>query len=376
MPEISIEPDTGVVCLTNQSYNLTRSFFITFGHQLVGRDGTMLEVGSWRDESGGTHPCTTLVVVLEPRRLLEVCEVVPTRLDSKVSVWDATNVKREESGGESGGESGSGGSGGSGGGGKSDELDLYSVVSDVARSTMLEDGRVQDTEAASKKKSSVLDSAAPSNIAQKKIATTTTTTTTTPSLPFPLGGKGPYLCSQGACGCFTHFYKGTMHAVDFCCPVGTPVLAVGAGTVVDVKDTTTVGGIHSAHLFQWNSIMLRLDLEGKVKGKGEGAGEEEELKGSPVYVEYVHIASGSANVQVGDIVQTGDVICFSGDVGFCPTPHLHIQVHREMTKEAPTVPFQLMTGKRRMRSEGSVEEGGKVYVPIAGVQYDPLTGPL
>jgi hypothetical protein len=100
MPEISIEPDTGIVCLTNQSHDQTRSFFITFGHQLVGRSDIPLEIGVWRDESGGEHPCTTLVVVLRPRRLLEVCRVVPTRLDVDVSVWDATVAKRHESGGE------------------------------------------------------------------------------------------------------------------------------------------------------------------------------------------------------------------------------------------------------------------------------------
>ena len=31
---------------------------------------------------------------------------------------------------------------------------------------------------------------------------------------FPLGGAGPYLCSQGACGQFTHFYPATLHAID------------------------------------------------------------------------------------------------------------------------------------------------------------------
>jgi murein DD-endopeptidase MepM/ murein hydrolase activator NlpD len=36
--------------------------------------------------------------------------------------------------------------------------------------------------------------------------------------------------------------------------------------------------------------------------------------------------TGSATVKVGDRVQEGQVICLSGDVGFCPTPHLHIQV--------------------------------------------------
>jgi murein DD-endopeptidase MepM/ murein hydrolase activator NlpD len=174
------------------------------------------------------------------------------------------------------------------------------------------------------------------------------------------------MCSQGACGCFTHFYTGTMHAIDLSCPVGTPVLAVENGTVIDVKDATTVGGIHSAHLFQWNSIMLRVD-----GGKDDGGESKEEGEPSeaPWYVEYVHIASGSARVKPGDVVQKGDVLCSSGDVGFCPTPHLHIQVHREMKKDSPTIPFTI-----KMTGDGG-SGSGEVYVPVAGGQYNH-TGPL
>ncbi len=52
---------------------------------------------------------------------------------------------------------------------------------------------------------------------------------------FPLGGAGPYLCSQSAFGKFTHFYKNTLHAVDLECPVGTPVVAVADAHVLHVQ---------------------------------------------------------------------------------------------------------------------------------------------
>jgi hypothetical protein len=72
---------------------------------------------------------------------------------------------------------------------------------------------------------------------------------------FPLRG-GPFQCTQvtlaaprpnaarasslspraqGMGGHFTHYHASTYHAVDFRCPVGTPVLAVAAGTVTEVK---------------------------------------------------------------------------------------------------------------------------------------------
>jgi murein DD-endopeptidase MepM/ murein hydrolase activator NlpD len=178
------------------------------------------------------------------------------------------------------------------------------------------------------------------------------------ALPFPLrpiadGGAasaGRFLCSQGTCGCFTHFYAATKYAVDFSCPVGTPVLAVGDGTITEVKDTTAVGGIHAAHLFEWNSVMLKLARE------------------PPVFVEYVHIRRGSSRVRVGDVVREGDVICESGDVGFCPTPHLHIQIHHSDVEDAPTAPFCI-----RCTPPG---EAPTTYVPRAGVWYNPTAGPV
>ena len=90
---------------------------------------------------------------------------------------------------------------------------------------------------------------------------------------FPLGGESSYLCSQGKGGAFTHFYAATFHAYDFECPVGTPVLAIGDGTVVQVQQSKNGGGIHCDLLYLWNSLMLKLD--------------------DGMFVEYVHISPGS-----------------------------------------------------------------------------------
>ena len=46
-------------------------------------------------------------------------------------------------------------------------------------------------------------------------------------------------------GQFTHFYKATWHALDLACPVGTPVLAVAAGSVFKVQQHNTASGIHA-----------------------------------------------------------------------------------------------------------------------------------
>lgn len=67
-----------------------------------------------------------------------------------------------------------------------------------------------------------------------------------PSLTLPF--------AQGVGGNFTHFYSGTLHAIDFECPEGTPVLAVAGGTVKEVRQSNTAGGVHARGLFEWNSV--------------------------------------------------------------------------------------------------------------------------
>jgi murein DD-endopeptidase MepM/ murein hydrolase activator NlpD len=128
-----------------------------------------------------------------------------------------------------------------------------------------------------------------------------------------------FLCSQEACGQFTHFLGPTCHAVDFGCEPGTDVVAVADGTVVQVLQGNRATGIHVHNLFHWNSVTLALD--------------------GGLFVEYVHIQQHSACVAVGDTVKAGDVLCKSGAVGFCPTPHLHIQMHDSKDPKAPTIKF-------------------------------------
>lgn len=158
------------------------------------------------------------------------------------------------------------------------------------------------------------------------------------SIGFPLKGKGPFLCTQGCNGCLTHFKPETYHAVDWRCPVGTPVVAVGDGEVVEVSDKESVSGIHTKNLFVWNSIMLKLS--------------------SGVFVEYVHIKQNSAKVKVGDKVKKGQVICESGNVGFCPEPHLHLQLQTTNDNKAATAKFAVKDSK------------GANYYPEAGHWYN------
>lgn len=139
---------------------------------------------------------------------------------------------------------------------------------------------------------------------------------------FPLPGPGSYFCSQGSGGLLTHFaHPSTYHAVDLDCEPGTEVLAIADGIVREVKDTERASGIDVQNFFRWNQVTI-LQRDGAI-------------------VEYVHIATGSASARLreGQSVRQGDVLCLSGAVGFCPTPHLHLEVHLEEGLRAPSVPF-------------------------------------
>jgi murein DD-endopeptidase MepM/ murein hydrolase activator NlpD len=157
-------------------------------------------------------------------------------------------------------------------------------------------------------------------------------------LGFPLGGEGSYLCSQGRGGGLSHFTSATQDAIDLECEVGTPVLAVGNGTVLEVRDQLRCTGPLAANLFHWNSVLLQLD-SGSV-------------------VEYVHIRHASARVAPGDRVETGQLLCESGDVGFCPVPHLHFQCHESSAPDAPTVPFMFKSSR-----------DDSLFLPLCGLRY-------
>eukprot|EP00928_Gymnodinium_smaydae_P034709 TRINITY_DN24536_c0_g1_i2.p1 TRINITY_DN24536_c0_g1~~TRINITY_DN24536_c0_g1_i2.p1 ORF type:complete len:377 (-),score=71.08 TRINITY_DN24536_c0_g1_i2:28-1134(-) len=168
-----------------------------------------------------------------------------------------------------------------------------------------------------------------------------------PSLLFPLpAAQGPYLCTQGVGGHLTHFFPESYYAIDFRCPCGTPILAAGDGVVVSVAHSHRCGGIHCGHLQVWNSVAVRLT--------------------HGVIVEYLHIAPGSSKVQVGAQVKRGQVLCESGDAGFAPEPHVHVELHRADDPMGPSLPLRF---HRRLPAGGAAVAASD-FVPVAGRWYD------
>lgn len=168
-----------------------------------------------------------------------------------------------------------------------------------------------------------------------------------------------YQCIQSESGQLTHFFHGNYHAIDFACPVGTPLYSPFDGVVVTVHDggdaasiesRMEVSGIAATNLFHWNSIMIRAD---ETTGGNSPS--------NPLYVEYVHIQSRSCVVQSGEHVTKGQLLCKSGSVGFSPVPHLHLGAYRSGEDGASTV---------RVRFECVGRKDEASFLPVAGGWYN------
>lgn len=100
-------------------------------------------------------------------------------------------------------------------------------------------------------------------------------------------------------------HRGRM-ALDFKMSKGTPVHAARSGVVVRVVDSFNRGGLSRSYFRRANMIVLL------------------HSDGSQAY--YGHLRKKGSIVQVGDTVQQGQHIGYSGSTGYSFFPHLHFIV--------------------------------------------------
>jgi murein DD-endopeptidase MepM/ murein hydrolase activator NlpD len=107
----------------------------------------------------------------------------------------------------------------------------------------------------------------------------------------------------------SHFNPGNkgvgLYAIDFEMPIGTPVIAVRAGTVVAARDTFPDGNDKD---LEENFVMVR--------------------HADSTVARYIHLTQRGALVRVGDVVREGQRIALSGNTGQTGGPHLHFDVQR------------------------------------------------
>lgn len=115
---------------------------------------------------------------------------------------------------------------------------------------------------------------------------------------------------------FTNYSPNPTHgyALDFGMPESTPLYAARAGVVIAVIDSYSVGGTDPA--LPPNIISIE-HVDGTI-------------------ARYLHLVKGGARVQVGQIVNAGDLIGLSGNVGYSSGPHLHFDVLRRIDINSDT----------------------------------------
>jgi len=119
--------------------------------------------------------------------------------------------------------------------------------------------------------------------------------------------RGTFGVLQGFHGAFSH-HGSNEFAVDFDCPVATPVVAARPGVVVAVNAAAQGAGTSPEFLDdrRANFVLIR---------HGDGT-----------LGEYMHLAPSGIEVRPGQTVRRGQELGLSGNTGFSSTPHLHFQV--------------------------------------------------
>jgi murein DD-endopeptidase MepM/ murein hydrolase activator NlpD len=138
----------------------------------------------------------------------------------------------------------------------------------------------------------------------------------------PVKGSKKALIIQGYNGKYSH--KGD-YALDFRLKKGSIVCAAREGIVHKVEDQFKKGGPNKKYLSKGNYIIIK---------HSDGT-----------YAAYWHLGYKGVVVKVGETVQKGDIIGFSGNTGYSSWPHLHFDVYYFSNGKQVTIPTKFETSK-------------------------------
>ncbi len=123
-------------------------------------------------------------------------------------------------------------------------------------------------------------------------------------LPFEKGRS--FRVTQSYGGRLTH-RDHDKYAVDFGMPEGTKVCAARDGVVVDLMESSEVGGPDKKYKDEANFVSIAHD-DGTIG-------------------EYLHLKRDGVLVGIGDKVEAGQPIALSGNTGYSTVPHVHFGVY-------------------------------------------------
>lgn len=126
---------------------------------------------------------------------------------------------------------------------------------------------------------------------------------------YPLNPAANYPVIQGHNGKLSHT-GAARFAIDFAAPVGTPVYAARAGQIIDLNASSNTGGPDPAFADKANFVAI--------------------LHQDNTVAEYYHLKQQGVTVALGQSVETGEQIGYSGNTGFSTEPHLHFAVYQAL----------------------------------------------
>ncbi len=158
------------------------------------------------------------------------------------------------------------------------------------------------------------------------------------TFPFAHGTK--HRVTQGHNGDFTHFGS-NQYALDFDLDTGTPIHTARDGVVIEVKEDSSRGGLGAAYSQDGNYVLIAHD---------DGS-----------FGNYVHLRLNGAEVEVGQRVEVGQLIGYSGATGRASGPHLHFDVRLpQESGEMISIPVRF----RHVTGEVVTPEEGRYYYAV------------
>lgn len=153
-------------------------------------------------------------------------------------------------------------------------------------------------------------------------------------LPYKLATK--QMVSQGFNGKFSH-YGESQYAVDFNMKEGTGTYTAREGIVVQTKSDSNRGGASRSFEKHANYVTIEHN-DGTL-------------------ATYSHLKQNGVVVKVGEIVQRGELLGYSGKTGYAQGPHLHFIV------------YKATDGKGRQSMPVKFMSAGVIAKPIKGQWY-------
>jgi murein DD-endopeptidase MepM/ murein hydrolase activator NlpD len=138
-------------------------------------------------------------------------------------------------------------------------------------------------------------------------------------LPFKAPNK--FKIHQGYNGDFSHQNE---NSLDFTMPVGTELTAVREGVVIKVIEKNNKN-CSKEECQKYNNLILIYHIDG-------------------TFAEYAHIKHNGSKVKVGDSVSKGQLIGYSGNVGWSTGPHLHLVIFNQNIDNRETLKTKFKTG--------------------------------